>query len=94
MVPTTPEQLGDVVEWAFDYRGDVTLELTTGEKVEGYLFDRNVHLPNPCMKLFLKGQSHVRIIAYKEVHAIAFSGEDTAFGKSWEDWLKKKSKII
>jgi len=89
LLPATPEQLNQAVEWAFDYRGDVTVELITGEKVEGYVFDRNVYLPHPCMKLFLKGESHIRIITYKEVRAMIFSGEDTAFGKSWDAWLKK-----
>jgi len=92
LLPTTPEQLNQAIEWAFDYRGDVTVELITGEKVEGYVFDRNVHLPHPCMKLFLRGQSHIRIIAYKEVRAMIFSGEDTAFGKSWDEWVKKSQK--
>ena len=33
-------ELAEAVEEAFDYRGDVTIELKTGERLEGYIFDR------------------------------------------------------
>ena len=34
-------KLADGIEQAFDYRGDVTVTLRTGEKIEGYIFDRD-----------------------------------------------------
>ena len=34
-----------VIEWAFDYRGDVTLGLRSGERLEGYVYHRNSHGP-------------------------------------------------
>jgi len=36
----TPGELKDALEKAFDYRGDVTVELKDGSSVEGYIFDR------------------------------------------------------
>ena len=34
------DKLADGIEQAFDYRGDVTVTLGTGERLEGYIFDR------------------------------------------------------
>src|SRR5215471_16102409 len=36
----TEAEIREALEKAFDYRGDVTITLKNGEKVEGYLFDR------------------------------------------------------
>ena len=35
------DKLADGIEQAFDYRGDVTVTLRTGERLEGYIFDRD-----------------------------------------------------
>jgi hypothetical protein len=41
-VPTlaSEEELRQVLEKAFDYRGDITITRKDGSKTEGYLFDR------------------------------------------------------
>ncbi|MEK6603982.1 MAG: hypothetical protein AABY69_06210, partial [Nitrospirota bacterium] len=39
--PATDVERGQAIEVAFDYRGDVTLELASGETVAGYIFNRN-----------------------------------------------------
>lgn len=88
--PLSPEELAEAVEQAFDYRGDITLELSTGLSVEGYLFNRDSRGLRPEVQLFPKNESGVRAIAYDEIVTIAFSGEDTASGKSWEAWIAKK----
>ena len=36
----TDAEIREALEKAFDYRGDITLTLRDGGKVEGYLFDR------------------------------------------------------
>src|SRR5947209_19307043 len=36
----TEAEVREALEKAFDYRGDVTITLKNGSKVEGYLFDR------------------------------------------------------
>lgn len=81
-----------VIELAFDYRGDVSLELRSGERIEGYIFDRNRQSPSPYLKLFPKEQPGIIEVRYDDVVSIVFSGEDTAFGRSWDEWIKKNQK--
>ena len=88
--PATNADLSEAVELAFDYRGDVTLELSSGEQVVGYLFNRSVTGDSPSVELFVAGNGTARIIPYAEIRTIAFSGQDTANGKSWEVWVAKK----
>ncbi len=88
--PSNPRELAEAIEQAFDYRGDVTLYLVSGEAVEGYLFNRVASGPRPLVQVFPKGLDRARDIAYAEIVAIAFTGKDTASGKSWEAWVAKK----
>jgi hypothetical protein len=89
--PATSAELSEAVELAFDYRGDVTFELSSGETVRGYLFNRSETGRGPVIELFPAEGGAARIIPYAEVRSIAFSGEDTANGKSWEAWVSKKA---
>jgi hypothetical protein len=75
----------EAIEKAFDYRGDVTLTLRSGETVEGYIFDRSP----AAVRLFPKGDSAKRSIAAGDIVGVSFTGRDTAAGKSWEAWMKK-----
>jgi transcriptional antiterminator Rof (Rho-off) len=86
--PRTPQEVEEVIELAFDYRGDITLEIKTGERIEGYIFDRDSRKRKSVLKIFPKGQHGSREIFYHEVMAVFFSGEDTAFGKSWEEKMR------
>jgi transcriptional antiterminator Rof (Rho-off) len=88
--PATSTDLAEAVELAFDYRGDVTLELSSGERVTGYLFNRSVAGDDSSVELFVAGSETARVIPYRAIRSIAFSGEDTANGKSWETWVAKK----
>jgi hypothetical protein len=88
--PANEAELREAVDRAFDYRGDVTLELTSRQKIEGYIFNRNALASPPFLQLFPRGQPGERKIPYADIVAIAFTGEDTASGKSWEAWVKKK----
>ena len=87
----TPEQLKDALEKAFDYRGDVTLTRKDGTKVEGYLFDRQTGatLASSFARLIPRDSTQKLSIPYADIAALAFTGRDTAAGKSWEAWLKK-----
>lgn len=88
--PSNDAERRQAVDVAFDYRGDVTLELTSGEKIEGYIFNRNASASLPVLQLFPKDQAGTRVVPYADIATIAFTGEDTASGKSWEAWVKKK----
>jgi hypothetical protein len=88
--PSSRTELAEAIELAFDYRGDVTLELTSGESVVGYLFNREVAGPDPWIELFPSDNSPPRRISYATIASLSFTGEDTATGKSWEGWVSKK----
>jgi len=84
-------ELRDALEKAFDYRGDVTITRKGGNRVEGYIFDRRngATLAESVVRL-IPQNSHEKItIPYSDIAALAFSGRDTAAGKSWEAWVKK-----
>ncbi len=85
------EDLRLALEKAFDYRGDVTLTRKDGAKVEGYVYDRvSGPTPETSFVRVLPRDSSTRLkIAYSEIAALAFSGRDTAAGKSWEAWVRK-----
>jgi hypothetical protein len=91
-----------VVEKAFDYRGDVTITCKSSaskngrgkaepEQITGYLFDRRIGstLDNSVIRLIVGGRSDRPSVPYSEIAAIAFTGRDTAAGKSYEAWVKK-----
>jgi len=69
------------IDKAFDYRGDVTLTLRN-EQLEGFIFNREPKATPPRIEVFIKGSDEPRIIPYADVMAIAFTGKDTADGKS------------
>jgi hypothetical protein len=85
------EELRVALEKAFDYRGDVTITRKDGSKIEGYLFDRRSGptLKDSLVRLYPKNSSEKVAIPYSDIAALAFSGRDTAAGKSWEAWMKK-----
>jgi hypothetical protein len=78
------------IDQAFDYRGDVTLQVR-GEMVEGYIFNRDAQTQPPRIEMFLKGSDEPRIIPYADIESVAFTGKDTANGKSWDAWVGKKA---
>jgi hypothetical protein len=85
------EEIRVALEKAFDYRGDVTITRKDGSKIEGYLFDRRTAatLKDSVVRLFPKDANEKVSIPYAEIAALAFTGRDTAAGKSWEAWMKK-----
>lgn len=80
----------EAIDKAFDYRGDVTLTLSNGTVVEGYMFNRISRPPHPHVQMFLKGEEKETKIPYADVQSIAFTGKDPADGKSWQAWMAKK----
>jgi hypothetical protein len=91
-VPTlaNEDDLRVALEKAFDYRGDVTLTLKSGEKFEAYLFNRQTGatLADSYVQYFTPSAPEKRKVSYAEIARLEFSGKDRAAGKHWEDWVK------
>ena len=87
----TEEELRIALEKAFDYRGDVTLTLKDDSKIEGYIFDRisGSSLATSFVRVIPQDSNQKLKIAYVQIAALAFTGRDTAAGKSWEAWVRK-----
>jgi hypothetical protein len=79
----------EAIDKAFDYRGDVSITLHN-EQIEGFMFNREASARPPRVEVFLKGSEEPRVIPYADITAIAFTGKDTANGKSWDAWVNKK----
>lgn len=86
-----PGDLRAALEKAFDYRGDVTVTRSDGSRVEGYIFDRKngTTLDDSYVRLYPKDSSEKVSVRYSDISDVAFTGRDTAAGKSWEAWVKK-----
>lgn len=87
----TEADIRAVIEKAFDYRGDVTITRKDGSQNTGYLFDRRIGktLNDSVVRLMLADSKDRPAIPYSEIAGIAFTGRDTAAGKSYEAWVKK-----
>jgi hypothetical protein len=85
------EEVRQALEKAFDYRGDVTITRKDGSKVEGYIFDRRSGktLSDSMVRLYPKDSGEKLAVPYADIAALAFTGRDTAAGKSFEAWVKK-----
>ncbi|HET9408916.1 MAG TPA: hypothetical protein VFO39_16860 [Candidatus Sulfotelmatobacter sp.] len=87
----TEDEIRSALEKAFDYRGDITITRKDGSKIEGYIFDRRTAstLKDSVVRLYPKTSDEKIAIPYADIAALAFTGRDTAAGKSWEAWMKK-----
>ena len=85
------EEQRAALEKAFDYRGDVTLTLKDQSRVEGYIFDRTsgASLATSFVRVIPTNSDQRMKISYADIAALAFTGRDTAAGKSWEAWVRK-----
>jgi len=93
-IPTlaTDDEIKTALEKAFDYRGDLTITLKDGRKIDGYVFDRRSDSPrlSECsVRVMPKNEPGRLSIAYSDIAGLAFTGKDTAAGKSFEAWVKK-----
>ncbi len=91
-VPTlaNDDDLRQALEKALDYRGDVTLTLKSGERIEAYIFNRQTGptLSDSWVQYFTPKAPEKRKVSYAEIARLEFSGKDRAAGKHWEDWVK------
>lgn len=93
-VPVLGEHLtlAEVIDLAFDYRGNTTLVKVDGTEVEGYISNRNKEAPEPFVQIFdLAGNGPFKIL-YSEIQNIKFTGKDPAAGNSWLAWLERKDR--
>lgn len=84
-------EVREALEKAFDYRGDITITRKDGSTVQGYLFDRKngTTLADSYVRLIPANEPGKVKIAYSDIAALAFTGRDTAAGKTFEAWVKK-----
>jgi len=85
----TEQDLKNALEKAFDFRGDVTITLKSGEKIEAYIFNRQTGatLADSWVQYFASNAPDKRKLSYADIARLEF-GKDRAAGKHWEDWLK------
>ena len=87
----TDAEIREALEKAFDYRGDITITRKDGSQITGYLFDRRSgrSLADSFVRI-IPADAHTKVnVSYADVAALAFTGRDTAAGKSFEAWVKK-----
>ena len=92
-IPALDETLSieQVIELAFDYRGNTTIEKTDGSSIEGYIFNRYSDVREPFLEYFDASGAGPFVLRYSEIANVNFSGKDTAAGKSWEAWQRRKT---
>jgi len=88
--PNSQQELQSVIELAFDYRGDITLELKSRERINGYLFNRVLNGTHSYVEMFQAAHSSPRRIPCHEIYAFHFTGQNTASGESWEAWIRTR----
>ena len=84
--------LEEVVEFAFDYRGNTTIVKRDGRELVGYIFNRNADVPEPFIQFFDEQGEGPFTLPYADIATIKFTGKDTAAGNSWKAWVERKEK--
>jgi hypothetical protein len=84
-------EVREALEKAFDYRGDITITRKDGGQVAGYLYDRRTgaSLADSVVRVMPSTGGGRVSIAYSDIAALAFTGRDTAAGKTFDAWVKK-----
>ena len=84
--------LAQVIDLAFDYRGNTTVMKTDDTEVVCYIFNRDNNVSQPFIQIFDEAGNGPFKIPYSDIKNIKFTGKDTAFGKSWEAWQRRREK--
>ena len=87
----TDPEIHAALEKAFDYRGDITVTLKDGRIINGYIFDRRTGstLATSAVRIIPATERTKLTVPYSDIAALAFTGRDTAAGKSFEAWVRK-----
>ncbi len=76
--PSNGDRIEDLVDRAFHFRGDVTLHLSNGVSLVGYLFNRNDRAAEPFAQLFETQTGREISIPYVNISGVLFTGRDAA----------------
>jgi len=82
--------LAEVIERAFDYRGDVTIVRRDGSEIVGYLFNRDAEVPRPFVQVYAQQGGDPLTVPYADIRTVRFTGRDTAAGNSYAAWLRSR----
>lgn len=88
------DTVAEQIEAAFDYRGDVTVTFTDGSSFEGFIFNRELHPKTGAAYIELYPKDKTAAPARFEldrIKSVSLTGEDTAAGKSWDDWQAQQA---
>ena len=80
-----------LVERAFRFRGDVTITTADGGETTGYLYNRDAAGPEPYAQLFESAGGRDLRLPYAAIAAIRFTGRDTASGKHFETFQRRRA---
>ena len=91
-IPTlaSEEDLRQALDKALDYRGDITLTLKSGERIEAFIFNCQTGptLADSFLQYYTPSSNEKRKVSYADIARVEFTGKDRAAGKHWEDWVK------
>ncbi|MDG2291489.1 MAG: hypothetical protein P8L37_02440 [Phycisphaerales bacterium] len=76
------------LNWAVDYRGDVTLLISEGRELECYVFDRFSDAEDE-LRCMVKGEEDRCVVPVDSIQELRFSGKDTAAGKTFDRWIER-----
>ena len=91
-IPTlaSEEDLRQALDKALDYRGDITLTLKSGERIEAFIFNCQTGptLADSFLQYYTPSSNEKRKVSYADIARVEFTGKDRDAGKHWEDWVK------
>src|ERR1035441_173427 len=72
------EDIRKALEKAFEYRGDVTLTLKSGERIHAYIFNRQIgaSLADSFLQYFTPSASDKRKLSFAEIARLEFRSEE------------------
>jgi hypothetical protein len=88
--PSAELPLGRIIDLAFDYRGNTTVVTVNGRALDGYLFNRDADAAEPFIEMFDVDGAGPHRIPYSEIRTIRFTGKDTAAGRSYAAWQRRR----
>ena len=83
------QTLEQVIDTAFEYRGDISLDKVDETTIVGYLFNRNAAAAIPFVEVLEAETGEWLRLPYAQIRNIRFTGRDTAAGQSREAWQRR-----